>query len=295
MVDLRYLVLTMIGIFLALAVGLMIGSALGSPERQARVFDSLREQFDQLRAQNQSVQEENSEMRRRLAARDEADQALLPGAVRGRLAGLSVGVVLCGNWDEAPFWTELETALQLSGATIGPVVRIPDRLKVLEPAARTRLGTVWGGGTLPDRPEPYEAAGWLVRALARGLDSDRLANLAGEIGAEVRGQNPGPLRRVLVIAAVPDSLRAESVISGETPEVRVVDVAREEGIRVVAAEPEETTQSAVVPLRSRTVASVDNIDTAVGQLAAVLALAGADGHFGTKRGATRVLPPLDRP
>jgi hypothetical protein len=38
MIDLRYMGLTLIAVFLALAVGMMTGSALGSPERQAAMF-----------------------------------------------------------------------------------------------------------------------------------------------------------------------------------------------------------------------------------------------------------------
>src|SRR3712207_635107 len=106
MVDLRYLALTIMGIFLALAVGLMTGSALGNPDRQVAAYEGLRNQFELLRAENQRVQDENDAVRRRVSAQEQALRGLLPQAVRGRLAGSSVGVILCGRWDERGFWHE---------------------------------------------------------------------------------------------------------------------------------------------------------------------------------------------
>ena len=32
---------------------------------------------------------------------------------------------------------------------------------------RARVGQLWGGDSPPAAPSPYEAAGWMVRALAR--------------------------------------------------------------------------------------------------------------------------------
>jgi hypothetical protein len=97
-----------------------------------------------------------------------------------------------------------------------------------------------------------------------------------------------------VIAGVPEPVRETLISSGEVPEKWVVDsAAGDSAIRLVVAEPEETTVSAVEPLKSRGVPTVDNIDTAAGQISAILALAGADGNFGSKPGATRPVPPLE--
>ena len=293
MIDLRYLGLTLIGVFLALAIGLMTGSALGSPDRQAAAYQGLRNQFELLRTENTRVRDDNEEVRRRLEARDRALTELLPLAVRNRLSGGTVAVILCGPVEENRFWRDLESAIRLAGARIGPVVRIPDRLRPVEPQLRTRFNTLWGPDSLPDREDPFEPATWVARALIRGPVPQRLETLAQETGIELRGVTREPVKRLLVIVAAPDEQRAARVASGEVPETRVVDAARAEQAVVVAAEPEQTVPSAVDPLRHGNVSTVDNIDTAAGQIAAVLALAGAQGHYGSKRGATRALPALE--
>jgi copper transport outer membrane protein MctB len=295
MIDLRYLGLTLIGVFLALAIGLMTGSALGSPERTEAAYDALRKEFELLRTENQRVREENDGFRRRLTSRDLALREFLPAAVRGRLAGSTVGIVICGPVDERRFWSELESALKLSGAEIGPVVRVPDRLRAMSPDIRNRLGRLWEGDALSHEPDPYEAAGWMVRALARGAPRAQVEELARAAGIEVRGEDAGPVRRILMLTGIPDDQRAAILAAGTVPEVRVVDAARQEGVRAVAAEPEEAATSAVDLLRRYGVTTVDNIDTSSGQISAVLALSGHEGQFGSKPGAARPIPPLQSP
>jgi hypothetical protein len=294
MIDLRYLALTLIGVFLALAVGLMTGSALNSPDRRDRVYEGLQQQFELLRTQNQNVQEENDTVRRRIQARDRAVRELLPAAVRDRLPGSTIAVVLCGPVDERPFWSDLQDALRLAGARVGPVLRIPDTLRALEVRDRAVFAQLWEPDALYEEPEPFEAAGWAMTALARGTGTERLQQLVRLTGMELRGDLRTPFRRVLVLAGASDDPRAAAIAAGDVPEAQVVDAARAEGLRVVAAEPEEGTASAVEPLRRRNIPTVDNVDTPTGQISAVLALAGADGHFGSRPGAARPLPPLER-
>jgi hypothetical protein len=294
MIDLRYLGLTLIAIFLALAIGLMTGSALGSPERQAAVFQSLQNQFEELRTQNQQVRDESDDVRRRLTASDQALREFVPVAVKNRLPASTIGVILCGGVDERSFWGDLETALREAGASIGPVVRISDTPRPLSVGLRERLIAASGNAPATARPDRMESASWVVWALAREGRRALLEEIVREAGLELRGDSSQPVRRLLLITTVLDEVRATSVAAGEVPEKWAVDAALADPvIRMVAAEPEETKGSAVDPLRRRNIPTVDNIDTAAGQISAILALAGADGHFGSKPGATRALPPME--
>ncbi|MCC2671098.1 MAG: hypothetical protein K0Q72_3569 [Armatimonadetes bacterium] len=293
MIDLRYLGITLIAVFLSLAIGMMTGSALGGPDKRDAAYEGLRNQFDLLRTENQRVQDENDLVRRRLNAREQALRELQSLAIRNRLAGSTVGVVICGPPSERAYWSELEAALRAAGAQIGPVVRIPDALREIPAEARGRFELAWEDAGTSGLDSAYQPARWVVRALARGGTAQRLEELASLTGIELRGDYRTPVRRLLVLASVPDTNRAAQVTAGDVPEVPTVDAARSEGLRVVAAEPEEAVVSAVDSLRQRlNVPTVDNIDTAAGRISVVLALAGENGQFGSKPGAARPVPPL---
>lgn len=295
MIDLRYLALSLIGVFLALAVGLMMGSALGTPDKRDQAYEGLRGQFELLRADIEQVRQENDAARRRLEAADQALQELLPQAVQGRLSGTTVGVVLCGPLNENPFWSELERALRLAGASPGPILRVPDRLRPLTPELRARMRRSWGGDGREEEGDDFAAARWMARALGRGAPPARIEEVARQSGMELRGELAVPLRHVLVLTPPADEPRAEEVAAGAVPEVPFVEAARREGVRVVVGEPDAALRGSLNALRRFRVPTVDHVDTAAGQISVVLALSGSDGDFGTKPGASRAIPALRAP
>lgn len=294
MIDLRHFALTIMAIFLALTVGLILGSALASPERQSLVYEKLRRDFDQISDENKRVREEKDAEHRRNEAQDRALREFVSGAVRDRLSDSRVAVLICGPVDEGAFWGDLEGTLRLAGARVGPILHVPDRFHAIPSADRERFHRMWGQGTATAASAEMEPAGWLVQALAREGSGDRVNELIRTLGLEQRGRQEGPARRLLVLTAAPAE-RLGSLAAGETPEPRILDTARELGLRVVVAEPQEPTSSAVDTLRSRSVTTVDNVDTAAGQISVVLALAGAEGRFGSKKGASAPIPPLRTP
>ncbi|MFN3651523.1 MAG: copper transporter [Armatimonadota bacterium] len=286
MIDLRYVALTGIFIFLALAVGMMAGSALGGPDKRDAAYAGLRDEFELLRSENQRVRDENDTVKRRLEARDQALHSLLPLAVRGRLAGTTVAVVVCGGVDEGRFWSELENALEVAGAQVGPVLRLPDFMESLTPQDHARFARIWSDpSATPVAPErrPYEPVGWLLRGITGDSTRAEVRDLASALGAELRAYE-GPSNRVLVLTTA-NAAREVRVTGSLIPEAEVVRTALDRDLRVVVAEPEASEKSVVEHLRGREVATVDNVDTVAGRISTVLALAGQDGHFGSRPGA----------
>ena len=91
MMDLRYHLASLMSIFLALAVGIVVGISLGSSERQAATIRLLQQDVAAIRSEDSRLKEVNNDLQRRLARHEEAvQQDLLPVAIRGRLAGLGL-------------------------------------------------------------------------------------------------------------------------------------------------------------------------------------------------------------
>jgi hypothetical protein len=297
MIDLRYFGMALIAVFLALAIGLMTGSALGGPDKRDAAYEGLRNQFELLREENQRVRDEGDLARRRLQSRDQALRDLSPRLIQNRLDGTPVAVLICGGADERGYWGELENAFRLSGAGVGPVARIPDDLKPLSAEVRARFvreAHLGRRGDGESRPEPdADPVVLLISGLAAGAPETALRELAGETGIELRGAPSGPVRRLLLVTAAEDPARALRLRGGDLPELRIVDTALAARLIVVAAEAEGAANSVVDLLGRRGCSTVDNVDTAPGQLSTILALAGTEGRFGSKPGASRAvaLPP----
>jgi hypothetical protein len=314
MMDLRYHLASLMSVFLALAVGIVVGVSLGSSERQAATIRYLQRDVAAIRSEDSRLKEMDTELRRVLAARAAAEAELLPLAIRGRLAGNRVALLITG--EAAALAAPVIKALELAGADVAVTVRLPRgavdsrQSKVDSKTDRPPGGVAVEAdptGLRSDAPSEAEAvAAAAVRALVQGRPEflDSLRARLPEL--EVEGSLAGPVRRLLLICPNDDPDYARLVATGKGVEVAVGRAAREWGALLVAAEAEEARLAlegpnsprprppvSLLPALTGVGGIVDNIDTPTGQIAAVLALAGARGRFGTGPGAGRVLPPLN--
>jgi hypothetical protein len=156
------------------------------------------------------------------------------------------------------------------------------------------------------------AAGLLARALQEGRPALLDELRARMPSVEVIGDLHAPIHRWLLLCPNDQPDYARHAAAGGGIEVAVARGAQHSGALLVAAEPEAGPDSeggavpaAVGSPRSHEAASllpalaglgaatVDDVDSTAGQIAAVLALAGARGSFGSGPSATRLLPAIE--
>ncbi|MBC7808287.1 MAG: copper transporter [Akkermansiaceae bacterium] len=267
--DLRYHVASLSAIFLALGIGIVIGTAfVGSPlvSRQTGMLHRLETHVTELR-------EETRERERT----EEALAQLLPQAIRGTLRGKRVLVVQMGNYADATL-AATET-LTLAGA-------IPMTVQLPPDAWRARLNMP---DVAPDRIA--DEARKLATRLASGatdfwgeyresgllISSDREDSLAGAVGyvVLVGGETGGGDTTLLVQRDLP-----------------LIEEWQSAGLTVVAVEPRKTEISYLPTYRGKGIATIDAIDRAAGKIALPFALSGETGAFGYRTDAGQILPPI---
>jgi hypothetical protein len=313
-IDFRYHLVSIVSIFLALAVGIVLGA--GPLQQQiGRTLTSqvatLRQEKVDLRTQLTALQKEND-------AADGFATAVTPQLVASRLGGRSVVVVrLPGS--SSSVVDDLGATLRASGATVNGVVSVESAW--VDPARRTVRDEVTGqastpadataapDATLEDRMGDLLARALVVDQLgqanrASATSQEALSTLkdAGMIGFS--GDGPAPATLALVVGGPPD---AEADADQQTAELAAwtaiasrLDAASSGA--VVAGPPESAASGgAVAAVRAegdvrKDVSTVDDAAQPIGRLAVVYALrqqmAGEAGQYGYGPGASAVLPPL---
>jgi len=278
----RYHATSLVAVFLALAIGILIGAEFGGD-----ALTNTRKDLEQSLTGNlQDARARADELDGKLARSDEFADRVYPALVRNRLAGRRIGVVALGD---LPGGTSaaIEDALGPTGARlvgIG-VVREPVDLRALSTdLAKTRFADI------RTNPETLAAFGTGAgRQLVRGgtllelVRSQLFSRASGNFGALdgviVVRQPPeemGPLQRTT--AAQLESALMSGITGTRTPVV---------GVETSTAEP-----SSVSFFGANDLASADDIEMTAGQVATVFALLGAEGSFGVKGSADRLLPDL---
>jgi hypothetical protein len=281
----RYHATSLIAVFLSLAIGILIGAQFGGDaltETRKNLENSL---VGNLQDARSHVEDLNGELGRA----DEFDEKVYPVLTRDRLQGRRIALVAFGGLP-GEITSGVEDALEPTGATLVGVgvVSEPVELGALaeqlsktrfaeiqtEPEQLTELGTGVGrqiviGGTLPE----------VVRGQLFSRASGEFGTLDGVIVVRDQPEGMGPVQR-----STANQLET-SLLSGVTA-TRVPTV----GVESTTTEP-----SSVSFFQSNNLSSVDDIDTTAGRLALVYALAGAEGSFGVKSSADRLLPDLLAP
>lgn len=304
MISLRQHVVTIVAIFLALALGVLAGSAFVQP----RLIESLETQVDEQRQRITDLQDEVGQLRDQLAAEQAFNDAALPHLTRNRLIGLDA-VVLSQEGVEDEVVAETRGALEEAGAAV-VVLEARSTLAPQDEEAQAALAEVL---TLTETT-PEELSRLAAETLADRLASEErrdppdpgllhllltegyLASLDASLSDETLATIGGPDQMVVVLAGGGDP---EAVMAPEDFAVPLVERLADLGLPVAAGESVDTAVPFVPLLRdggTDGVVTVDDLDESRGGAALVLGLerlllTGQGGDYGVKGGAAPLPPP----
>ena len=278
----RYHAASLIAVFLALAVGILVGAQFGGD-----ALTNTRRNLEQSLVGNlQDARSRADELSDELNRADEFGERVYPVLTRDRLDRSRLAIVALGGLP-SDLAGDVEEALEPTGAKLVGVgvVREPVDVNGLaddlaktrfaglrtDPDALSELGTGLGrqlaiGGTLPE----------VVRGQLFSRASGTFGALDGVIVVRDQPQDMGPVQRGR-------ANQLEAALMGGITATRVPTV----GIETTTTEP-----SSISFFQSSDLSSVDDVDLTAGQLALVFALLGNEGSFGVKGSADRLLPDL---
>jgi hypothetical protein len=281
----RYHATSLIAVFLALAVGILIGAEFGGD-----ALTETRKNLEQSLVGNlQDARSHADDLSGELSRANEFDEKIYPVLTRDLLLGKRYAVVAMGGLP-SEITAAVEDALGPTGAKlIGVgVVREPVDMSGLaaeltdtrfeeirtEPEQLTELGVGVGrqiviGGTLPE----------LVRGSLFSRASGEFGALDGVIVVRGQPENMGPVQR-------------STANQLETAMLKGMTATR---VPVVGVESTSTEPSSISFFQSNGLSTIDDIDITAGEVSLVAALRGAEGSFGVKSSADRLLPELLAP
>ena len=278
----RYHAVSLIAVFLALAIGILIGAEFGGD-----ALTSTRKNLEQSLTGNlQDARERSDELNGKLARSDEFASRVYPALVRDRLEGRRIGVVALGDLPGDTI-TAIEDALGPTGARlvgIG-VVREPVDLSALAgELSKTRFA-----GIRRNEETLAEFGTGTGRQLVRG--GTLLDRVRSRLFSRASG-NFGALDGVIVVRQTPEEMGAVQRTKASTLESALMAGITGTRTPAVGVETSIAEPSSVSFFAGNDLSSVDDVETAAGRVATVFALLGAEGSFGVKGSADRLLPDL---
>jgi Copper transport outer membrane protein, MctB len=310
MINFRFHIVSLIAVFLALALGIVMGATVVN----RAIVDRLNDRIDTVEDNANRRKAESDELRGQVGQLEGYIDSTKDFAVTGRLNGIMLATIATRGVDEDAVRETVELA-QRAGARAPGIIWLEEKLTLSDDEALRQLGEVIGrpgGNAKTTRDETWNAlASRLAAGGAAGVGEDLLTALVddGFVSFELVGDQagedfplasfPGGEARVLLIDGTNGKVADKEVVAPLSNAI----VASQ--LRLVVGEVFDETDGGpdrgamLRPIRgndglTQAVSTVDDLDLVEGRVTTVLALADLNrnvvGQYGYGAGATKSTP-----
>lgn len=279
--------MSLVAVFVALAVGLLLGVTIGDTNLLSSVQGNLEES---LKKDVNEARQKASDTQDQIDRQNEFIGSAYPAMVDGRLRGQRVATI--GSADTAQRTIRSITrAVEPAGADVRYIAQLVEKPQYEKIASELGVSDIVDGGELTAR-KTDQLGRAVGRRLARGRDATTMRRF-------VFSRLSGDIARVRLVAyarQVPEGTDTDSkewalfdgfergVVAGLTQQVD----------RVAGVEESTTEPSNIEWYNSLGLSTVDDIQTFAGFYSLVLIFDGAKGDFGTKESADAIAPQATR-
>lgn len=285
-IDYKYHIASLVAVFLALGIGILIGSTLlGNStliDYQKQVTDRLENQLQDLREENKVIEAKANTLEIDQNANKQFEEQVMPLLVSGRISGQQYALI---DLNSVGFPPELTEVITDAGGEISSVTSI----NTFYDQPNTFMDLKQNTGRQDLKDEEFlsklgtEIATWLITGEQQGivgyLEEKDLFKRTGNYGIPVDGV-------ILVGGSYMENKRNTQL------DLAFIDYFKEMNIPVIGLEETDVVHSSMKEYQRKHISTIDNIDTAPGRLAVVLTLGGQPGHYGIKSTAQKLLPDL---
>lgn len=281
MVDFRYHALSLAAVLCALAVGVLVGIAIGDSSLVSSAQDGL---VHNLRGEVRETQHKLQLSDQALSEQRALADSLWPLAVRGQLEGRSIGIVFLGQ-PSNEIDSLVQGAVRAAGGNVKAVLAVGepfDASAMAKQLSGTRYASLASDPRLLGRLA--QRLGGEIVAGGRLLERVR-TRLLGSYDGQI-----GQLEGLVVTRAQPAGMTRAQTSDTNALESGLLAGMLARGVPVVGVQTSASEPSQIPWYKSAGLSSVDDLQSVGGRTALAYALAGYRGAFGSKSTAEAQLP-----
>jgi hypothetical protein len=290
-IDFRYHVATLAAVFLALALGILIGTTMIGNDvlvkEQKRLIDRLEQDFSSIRAEKKALSGRIAELESEVERDKQFEKVVLPPLIKNRLSGKRIAVVCTyDTQDSQQLLDKINSTLKSAGAVVTSSTRLLPGPDLSDEKKKEAAVSV-----LSDQTSDADEA--IITAAAKEIASDIAmgTNIAIPTFTNLKmihttGQYNVPVDSVVIVSG-----RIQEP-AGPKVDDALIESFKDLGISIVGVESADVPFSQVKVFKNQHVSTVDNVESSMGLLSLVVSLQGASGDFGTKDTARQLIPDL---
>ncbi|RJX21888.1 MAG: copper transporter [Desulforudis sp.] len=286
-IDFRYHIASLVAVFLALGIGMLIGSTMLDEtvftDRQDQIAERLEQHLTQLRQENEEVRVQLAALENENVFQRQVSRDFLPYLVAGRLDGMKVAIIETSTY---PHEQDLRPLLELAGVEVQSLTTVNNNFAVTGHKAEVLAHAQWVD--MPDKQLVKKLATTTAEMVLAG-PTEFTDYMIHEDFLTVTGEYGAPVDAVIFMGGSHD----REILPVSEVDLPMLEYFTARGISTFGVEESVSVGSYIKEYQRKCRATVDNIDTAAGQFSLIMAMAGREGHYGVKETAQRLLPAFD--
>ncbi|AFS78408.1 hypothetical protein DUF3186 [Gottschalkia acidurici 9a] len=284
--NVKYYVVTIVSIFLAIGIGIFIGFMLDAQDiltsQKDDIVSQLESRFDYLKEENQKIKKESENTNKENKRLEEFNRIVYPEMVKDRLSGIKVAVI---ETNDDYVYSGINQTLELAGADIKSNTTINDLMMTDVEKLKEIYKNVTG-------KEEENIQKTVIREVTSSLikgETTPLVQALKEQGIiNISGIYNEPLQYIIIAGGSNDKGDERYKIIDEN----IIDVAKKSNIPVIGIEKENVKYSYIDKYKNSRISSVDNVNSIIGKITLVLAMDGHPGNYGVKPSAESLAPAI---
>ncbi|WP_286680575.1 copper transporter [Tepidanaerobacter sp. EBM-49] len=286
LINIKYLVITVISIFLALGIGILVGVQMDSEEiiveQQEITLQKMEEKFSELNQTNEELKNQIQKLSDANQLSETYIKNIFPDYIKGKLAGMHVVVVeTSGDY----VYTEMRQALKTAGADVVSISFDNDKLFNMTEEDESEFMAYF---KLTSKENIIPAIVKNVSDAAYGkANKENLAFLIEKGILYVSGNLETPANYVVIAGG---SSRDEGDNRYEAIDIPLIRELKKYSLPVIGVETTDAKISYIEMYKKQNISTVDNVDTIIGQTSLILVMTGKEGHYGVKNSANSLMP-----
>jgi len=269
MINVRYYVILLIGIFLSLGLGIMMGITLESNDllenQRELIADQIEQEILKLKLETDRLKSEKDVLKEQKAQADMFSNLLLASFAEDRLNGLRVSLVNLGT---EYGYSEVKTFLSVAGGLLGADISVCDSIHTIDMQNIKETYLRDNHDESIDRIKLYEVmVRDLLEAISNNIFTPFFAHLneMGIVNGSWNTEHGGS--DVLIIGGNGANLNTESVQPGVLLSTLIIEAALDAGMNVVVIESLQSESANLDEYNRLGVTTVSDVDTVYGRLA----------------------------
>jgi hypothetical protein len=286
-VNLKYYVITIFSIFLAIGIGIFVGIMLDGQdmivEQQQQLVSQIESKFDEFQAKQNDLQKKIDLLTLEKQNNMKLIDMMYPEFVKDQLKDLNVVII---ETSKAYAYPELADAFQKTGVNSVINIQFLDIEKqnnetfIFDIAKELNLS-----GSTKEEIE-IDLTKKLGNALVYGNNLEFIRYLKDKKIIDYTAEPVYPIHYIVVAGGSVEKAQTEIT----KIDIPLINTIKSSNIPVMAVEKSDVAYSNISDYKKLKVSTVDNVDTIIGKISMLMVASGKEGHFGEKETAEHLMP-----